>query len=155
MGTISNSISINLCKVGIPRVRSFSIKSMPSDTILPVVESRSIQPSNRYIPTVLETSGVTVLHAFPPFSMIRKVLLQVKAEEVDVILITPSWPAQLWYSLVLEISVTESLLLRQLSKTLVNPQDQVYPLILNQTLRLVTWKVSGRAWPQKEFQQKL
>ena len=65
MGTISNSISINLCKVGIPRVRSFSIKSMPSDTILPVVESRSIQPSNRYIPAVLETSGVTA--CFSPF----------------------------------------------------------------------------------------
>ena len=33
---------------------------MPSDTILPVVESRSTQPSNRCIPTELETSGSTI-----------------------------------------------------------------------------------------------
>ena len=65
MATISKSIPKNLCKVGIPRVGSFCIKSMPSDTILPVVESRSTQPSNRCIPTKLETSGVTV--CFSPF----------------------------------------------------------------------------------------
>ena len=64
---ISKSIPKNLCKVGIPRVGSFCIKSMPSDTILPVVESRSTQPSNRCIPTKLETSGPTVCF-FPFFS---------------------------------------------------------------------------------------
>ena len=100
MATISNSIPRNLCKVGIPRVGSFCIKSMPSNTNLPVVERRSTQPSYRCIPTELETSGL--LYAFPPFSMIGKVLLKIKTEEVDVILITPSWPAQPWYSKVLE-----------------------------------------------------
>ena len=47
MATISKSIPKNLCKVRIPRAGSFCIRSMPSDTILPVVESRSTQPSNR------------------------------------------------------------------------------------------------------------
>ena len=65
MATISKSISRNLCKVGIPRVGYFCIKSMPSDTIWPVVESRSTQPSNRCIRTELETSGdYCVLFAF-------------------------------------------------------------------------------------------
>ena len=51
MAAISKSMQRNLRKVGIPRVGSFCIKSMPSDTILPVVESRSTQPNNRCIPT--------------------------------------------------------------------------------------------------------
>ena len=65
MATISKSISKKLCKVGIPRVGSFYIRSMPSDTILPVLEKRSTQPSNRCIPTELETLGATV--CFSPF----------------------------------------------------------------------------------------
>ena len=43
---------------------------MPSNTILPVVERRSTQPSNRCIPTELETSGATA--CFSPFFNDRK-----------------------------------------------------------------------------------
>ena len=135
MATISKSIPRNLCKVGIPRVGSFCIKSMPSNTILPVVERKSAQPGNRSIPTELETSGATV--CFSPFFNDRKSSVKSQTEEVDVILITPSWPAQPCYSQVLELSVTEPLLLPQLSKILVNPQGQVHPLAVNKTLRLV------------------
>ena len=53
--------------------------------------------------------------------MIGKVLLKVKTEEVNVILITPNWPAQPWYSQVLELSVIKPLLLPDLSNILVNP----------------------------------
>ena len=75
------------CKVEIPKVGSFCIKSMPSDTILPIVESRSTQPSNR-----LETSVATV--CFPSLVNDGENSNKIKAEEVDVILIIPSGPAQ-------------------------------------------------------------
>ena len=65
MATITKSVPRNLFKVGITRVRSFCIKSMPSNIILPVVESRFTEPSNRCIPAELKTSGATV--CFPPF----------------------------------------------------------------------------------------
>ena len=58
--------------------------------------------------------------------------------------ITTSWPAQPWYSQVLELTVTKPLLLPQSSNILVNPQGQAHPLVVNKTLRLVTWKVSGK-----------
>ena len=74
---------------------------------------------------------------------------------MDVILIKPSWPAQYWYSQVLELSATEPLLVPQLSNILVNPQGQAHPLVVNKTLRLVAWKDSGRAWTQKELRQGL
>ena len=60
------------------RVGSFCIESMPSDTILHVVESRSTQPSNRCIRTELKTSWATA--CFSPFANDRKVILKVKAE---------------------------------------------------------------------------
>ena len=95
-----------------------------------------------------------LLYAFPPFSMIGKVLLKVKTEKVDVLLIKPSWPAQAWYSQVLELSVTEPLLLPQLSNKLTQIlMGLVPPLVVNKALRLVAWNVSGRAW--KEFRQGL
>ena len=59
MATISKSVPKNLCKVGILGVASFYIKSMPSNTILPVVERRSTHPRKRCIPTELETSRAT------------------------------------------------------------------------------------------------
>ena len=65
--------------------------------------------------------------------------------------ITSSWPAQPWYSQVLELTVTKPLLLPQLSNILVNPQGQVHPLVVNKTQGLVAWKVSGRVWPKKQF----
>ena len=65
MATISKSIPRNLSRVGIPRVRSFCIESIPSDTTLPVVESRSAQPNNRCISTEFETLGAIV--CFSPF----------------------------------------------------------------------------------------
>ena len=57
-----SSIPRNLCKVGIPRVGYFCIKSRLSDAIWPVIESRSTKPSNRCIPTELETSEATVCY---------------------------------------------------------------------------------------------
>ena len=149
MATISKSVPRNLSRVGIPRVRSFCIKSIPSDTTLPVVESRLHSLTTDAFQQSLK--HWELLYAFPPFSMIGKVLLKVKAEEAYVILITTSWPAQPWYSQILELSVTKPLLLPQSSNILVNPQGQVQPLVMKQTLGLVAWKVSGRAWPWKEF----
>ena len=70
MAAISKSIPRNLCKVGIRRVGLFCIRSMPSDTILAVAESRSTQPSNRCVLTELETSGANL--CFSPFFNNRK-----------------------------------------------------------------------------------
>jgi hypothetical protein len=42
-------------------------------------------------------------YAFPPFSMINKVLRRVKSEEITLILIAPFWPQQGWFSLLLEL----------------------------------------------------
>ena len=92
---------------------------------------------------------------FSPFFNDRESSIKIKTEKVDVILITPSWLAQPWYSQVLELCVTEPQLLPQMRNMSNHPKSQAYPLFVNQAMRLMAWKVSGRAWPRKEFQQGL
>ena len=68
------------------------------------------------------------------------------------ILVTPNWPALPWYSQILDLCITESLLLSQSQDPLLDPKGQVHPLVLNKTLKLMAWKISGKTWLRKEFQ---
>ena len=38
-------------------------------------------------------------YAFPPFSIIHKVIQKIVQQEVDVILVVPFWPTQPWFAL--------------------------------------------------------
>ena len=96
-----------------------------------------------------------LLYALPPFSLTGRVLLRVREEGLTMILVTPNWPAQPWYSQILDLCITESLLLPQSQELLVDPKGQVHPLVLNKTLKLMAWKISGKTWLRKEFQTRL
>ena len=50
-----------------------------------------------------------VLYAFPPFSIIPKVLQKIQAEEATGLLVVPCWPTQPWWPLVMRLLVQESL----------------------------------------------
>ena len=54
-----------------------------------------------------------LLYAFLPFSLIGRVLLRVKKKALTMILVTPNWHAQPWYSQILDLCITEPLLLPQ------------------------------------------
>ena len=71
------------------------------------------------------------------------------------ILVTPNWPAQPLYSQILDLCMKEPLLLPQSQELLVNPKEQVHPLVLNKTLKLMAWKISRKTWLRKEFQTRL
>ena len=74
--------------------------------------------------------------------MIPKVLSKVQKEKVPMmILVTPTWPSQLWYLEAMIMSIQQPILLtwrRDLSK---NPQEEIHPLVQNKTLKLVAWTV--------------
>ena len=93
-----------------------------------------------------------LLYALPPFSLTGRVLLRVREEGLTMILVTPNWPAQPWYSQILDLCITEPLLLPQSQELLVDPKGQVHPLVLNKTLKLMAWKISEKTWLRKEFQ---
>ena len=64
-----------------------------------------------------------ILYASPPFSLIGRVLLRAREEGLKMILVTPNWPAQSWYSQILDLCITEPLLLPQSQELLVDLKE--------------------------------
>ncbi|XP_065406172.1 uncharacterized protein LOC122174245 [Chrysemys picta bellii] len=46
-----------------------------------------------------------LFYAFPPFPLVHKVLLKLRRDQAQVILVAPAWPRQHWYTTLLELSV--------------------------------------------------
>ena len=125
--------------------------SLSSDSSIHGMEARVSKPSNRCFPTKLGQKGTPL--CISPFSLIWKVLLKVKTERVLMILVTPNWPVQPWYSQILELWVEQLLLLTRPNKLLKNLLGQIHTLIVKHTKRLVAWKVSGNSRLLKAFQK--
>ena len=95
------------------------------------------------------------LYGFPPFCLILQVLKKVSYDQTEkLLLVTPTWQSQIWYPLLLEMSIVRPLLLPR-NTSLINPQGQVHPLIANRTLRLAVWTISGKDYLRREFQKQL
>ena len=71
------------------------------------------------------------------------------------ILVAPTWQSQAWYSVLLSMCIHNPFLLPHRKDLLLDPLGRPHPLVVNQTLRLVAWLVSGNYWHQKAFQTKL
>ena len=94
-------------------------------------------------------------YAFPPFSLVGRVVAKVRVEKVSMILITPAWQTQPWYGQLLGMSVQNPLLLPVFPTLLKDPQGNTHPLVENNSLKLVAWRISGRTWQIKEYQRGL
>lgn len=81
-------------------------------------------------------------YAFPPFSIITKVLQKIKVEKAEGILIVPNWPSQPWYPLWLSLVVSQKLYFGPDKYLLYSPFRQCHPL--HADLILVAAKLSGR-----------
>ena len=90
-------------------------------------------------------------YAFPPFSLISRVLTRVRRDKVPrLILIAPVWPTQSWYPILLEMLIDRSILLPKWPNLLKQPHnDQLHPLRLQ--LQLAAWIISGEVSLVKEF----
>jgi hypothetical protein len=85
-------------------------------------------------------------YAFPPFCLISRVLGQVERQAVEeMIIVTPLWPSQPWYPILLSMALRPPLLLPNRKNLLTNPKGECHPLRLNSSLNLVAWLVSGRS----------
>ena len=69
-----------------------------------------------------EWKNLGLLYAFPSFSLTGQVFLRVREEELTMILVTPNWPTQPWYSQILQLYKTEPVLLSQSHERLVDPK---------------------------------
>ena len=62
-------------------------------------------------------------YTFPPFSLLSRVLPKIRQDKAVVLLIAPVWPTQSWYSLLLQLSTVQPILLpRQLPESPSQPR---------------------------------
>ena len=94
-------------------------------------------------------------YSFPPFSMICRCLAKITKDQATIVMITPTWHTQAWYPVLLEMSCRQPVLLPPLKDILMSPSQQPHPLVLQGSLQLAAWMVSGKTSLQKEFQSKL
>ena len=82
--------------------------------------------------------------AFLPFSLIGRVINKILWENVEaMILVTPTFQTQSWYTLLLGMSIQRPLLLPALANLLLNPLGEKHPLVKSRSLRLEAWKIEG------------
>ena len=77
-------------------------------------------------------------YAFPPFSLLPRVLAKIRHDKAVVLLIAPVWPTQSWYPLLLQLSTVQPILLPRLDSILSPPHNpDQHPL--RHKLDLAAW----------------
>lgn len=80
-------------------------------------------------------------YAFPPFSIISKVLHKIKCDKAEGILVVPFWPTQPWYPIWMNLLVSEVLYFQPNQNLLISPFREQHPL--HADLTLMAGKLSG------------
>ena len=83
-------------------------------------------------------------YAFPPFSVILRVLSKVKREGIEGLVIVPDWPTQVWWPLLQSLLVRPPMLLPQVKNLLQLPSDREAVHRLCPKLRLLACRISGK-----------
>lgn len=81
-------------------------------------------------------------YAFPPFSIILKVLNKIIHDKAEGILIIPLWPTQPWFPLFLELLIEKPYYLSPKKDLLISPSRKIHPLA--ESLTLVAGRLSGK-----------
>ena len=115
---------------------SHQIRTISSDQGLLFVETRSIKPSSRCLPTKLVPQKSL---CFSPFCMIPKFWGTSSKRVPMMIFATPAWPSQLWYSEAMGMSIQQPIFLTWRRDLLKRPKGEIHPLAQNKTLKLVAW----------------
>ena len=93
-------------------------------------------------------------YAFPPFSIIGRVVQKITLEESTGLLIVPFWPTQPWYSSLLKILIGVPTILPCRKDLLIHlTEKSTHPIW--QRLTLLVCPVSGKDWQIQNFQQNL
>ena len=81
--------------------------------------------------------------------MVNKVLSRVKLDKVDKMLLMT------WNLILLIMSTEKPIVLPQKQYMLMNLQKPLHPLLINKTLRLAVWTVSGKSYLKEAFWRQL
>ena len=85
-----------------------------------------------------------LLYLFPPFSILQQVLQKLRRERAEAILVAPQWPTQAWFSILLQLAISEPLPLPRRKEILYLPHQPTQKHPLWKDLRLMAWRISGK-----------
>jgi hypothetical protein len=95
-------------------------------------------------------------YLFPPDPMIPRILHLIRQQGAGPItMVTPLWPAQHWFPLLLELVVDLPVILNHHSRTLVLPPLLVDKGCPTPTWTMVAWRICGRDFERKDFLREL
>ena len=86
------------------------------------------------------------VYTVPHFVLIGRVLQKVNQDQCLIFIITPAWPGQPWFPGLLKMSVKNPLFLPALEDLLKDSAGKLNPLVIQNSLRLVAWTISGRTY---------
>ena len=98
--------------------------------------------------------GTQLNYAFPPFSLIPRVLSKVQQDQACELLVAPVWTCQIWYPMLLRLLI-ERLVLLPRWRNLMTPPHNGKPHPLRHQIHLAVWPVSGESSRVKAFQKTL
>lgn len=81
-------------------------------------------------------------YAFPPFSIILRVLHKIRNDKAEGTLIVPWWPTQSWFPLLIELAASKPIKFKPATNLLISSSREVHPLAANLSLAAV--QLSGR-----------
>ena len=85
-------------------------------------------------------------YAFPPFSIIGRVLQKIQKDQAEGIIVVPNWPTQPWFAALQHLLRQPPVELKCKRRLLHLPSDldAVHPLIQRRRLSLLVCKISGK-----------
>lgn len=93
-------------------------------------------------------------YAYPPISLIQRVIRKIAQESVTVVLIAPFWPRQPWFPDLIDILMDFPIRLPQRRDLISQPHNKMlHPS--PEVLKLTAWKLSGNNLLRKDFQRQL
>ena len=93
------------------------------------------------------------IYSFPSFSLLTRVLANIRNVVALVLLIAPTWSTQPWYSMLLQLAIARPVLLPYVDHLLTLPHSNQGYLMLD-SLQLAGWSLSGNPSLQRDFLMK-
>ena len=117
--------------------------------------------SDKAVPGALAVDAFTVqwsqyvFYAFPPFSVIMRVLQKIQQDQATGLVVVPFWPTQTWWPPLTRMLIQAPLVLPKRKNTLYLPQDPnaVHPL--HSQMSLLLCHLSGNICKVREFHLQL
>lgn len=95
-----------------------------------------------------------LIYAFPPFSLIGRLLQKLRQDQGELILVAPVWLTQAWFTAIMEQLIDEPRIFRVRQDTLNLPHsDKIHPLVNH--LHLMVCRLSGDCIKTETFRARL